>query len=357
MKVLFLTPMSLNPLHPKVELNKLILEKNNYKVYLYNLNTPKFKVLNYLSLGFFKLNSFLLSFKYLKKHSDCEIVYVTDLSYLPIAIIAKIFGKKVVYETLDNNVELHYYNLYKKYKVCKRAKFIKKIFFFLEKVIAKYFVDKIIVNSKALKEYFNPLESVIIYYSSPFEKKFKIDFNKKEIVGLYLGLFSKDKGANEIIEFIQKYNIKLFLFGDIVEKDILEKIKELEKRKVVFFKYRMSSRELEKNLTKIFDKYRIVGFSLIKPVHYSYATQEANKDIDYIAIGIPIVGNYRLPTKEKIERGCGVFYDKKDEIKKLLTSHSFYKQISLNALRYYEQFYSQKVYKNELLRIFKDLNC
>jgi len=357
-KILFFTPMSLDPIHPRVELNKRILENNGYDVHIFNLDSKGhrlFRLFDYLSLGFLSFGSTVLSFFYVSRFSDAEVVYLTDLKYLPIAIVAKIFKKKVVYETLDNNVELYFYNLSRKYKIFRRLKFLKRVFFFLEKVIAKYFVDKIIVNSKALKDYFKPLESEIIFYSSPFEGKFNVNFNNKELVGLYLGVFSRDKGAEEIMDLIYHYNIKLFLFGDIPEKHIMLKLKFLKNKGLVFYKRRMSPSDLEKELLSVFRKYRPVGFSLIKSVHYSYATQEANKDIDYLAMGIPIIGNYRLPTKEKINSGCGVFYNDEEKILKLFHDREFYRKLSLNAVNFYKRMYARDIYQSKLLGVFEYL--
>ncbi|WP_281950365.1 hypothetical protein [Nitrosophilus kaiyonis] len=355
--ILLLTPNSLNPFHPRIKITKEILEKNGYKIFFHNLNSKtELNKINYFSLGFFNIVAFFKSISYILKYKkEVKVIYITDLQYLPISILAKIFNKKVIYETLDNNVELHFYNLSKKHQIIKNLKFLKSIFSFLEKLLVKNFCDEIIVNSKALNEYILPLKSNIIYYSSPFENKFIINYEQKEVIFLYLGLFSKDKGAEEILDFIKKYKIKGYIFGNIKEKELNEKIEDLKKENLIVYFPRLSPDELEKKLKDIFDKYRIIGVSLIKPVHFSYATQEANKDIDYMAMGIPIIGNYRIPTKEKIEKGCGVFFDKKEDIQKLIENKSFYKSLSLNAVDLYNKRYSQKIYKYKLIKIVKGL--
>lgn len=355
--ILLLTPNSLKPFHPRMKINKEILEKYGYKVFIYNLNDKtKWNRINYFSLGFFNLFAFFRSIKYIMRYKDnVKIIYITDLQYLPISILAKIFRKKVIYETLDNNVELHFYALSNRFRIFKKFKFLKKFFFFLEKFLAKNFCDEIIVNSKALNKYFLPIKSNVIYYTSLFENKFSINYEQKEVIFLYLGLFSKDKGADEILEFIKKYKIKGYIFGNIKEKELNEKIENLKKENLIVYFPRLSTDILEKKLEKIFDNYRVIGFSLIKPVHFSYATQEANKDIDYMAMGVPIIGNYRLPTKEKIEAGCGVFFDKEKDIKRIITDKNFYKNLSLNALNLYNKNYSQKIYKDKLLKVIKGL--
>jgi len=347
--------MSLNPIHPRIEMI-LNFVKNKNDIEVENLNSnSKINRLNYLSLGFFNIIAFFNSLKYIKNFSG-DIVYLTDLQYLPIAIIGKIYKKKVIYETLDNNIELHFYILTKKYIFIKQLTFIKDIIKWIEKKISEKFVDKIIVNSKALKKYFLPLKSDIIFYASPFEHKFKINYNLDSIAFLYLGIFNEAKGAKEILEFTKMYKIKTFIYGNIqLDQNLHNQFTVLKDNGLIFHKNRLSSNELEKELKKIFGLYKLIGFSLIKNIHYSYATQEANKDIDYLAMGIPIVGNYRIPTKEKIEGGCGVFFDIINDIERLLQDKIFYKKRSYICLEYYNKYYTQDIFELSLLDIIDNV--
>jgi glycosyltransferase involved in cell wall biosynthesis len=351
--ILILTPYSFNPLHPRVEYIEKYLLKNGYKVEKYNLNCTNRVIvkLNWFSLTFFQIPAFFKSIKYLWKYrNNIDIVYIQDLQYIHISILAKLFRKKVIYDTLDNNVELNFYHLSNRFKFFKQLSFIKNIISFIEKTISKYFCDEIIVNSKALVEYFRPIDVNLIYYTSPFENKFKISF-EKPIAFLYLGAFSKDKGANEILNFLDNQKSKAFIFGDTTD-DILDKI---NRNSDIFYEKRISSTKLAKLLNDIFANYRIIGFSLIKDVHYSYATQEANKDIDYLAMGIPIIANHRKPTKEKIEAGCGVFIDDDIGIKKLLNDEHFYQKISDNCIQYYSKNYAQEIFEKKLLEVVKNV--
>jgi glycosyltransferase involved in cell wall biosynthesis len=357
--ILILTPYSFNPLHPRVEYIENYLTKNGHRVKKYNLKCENRVInkLNWLSLTFFQVPSFFKSIYYLWKHRrEAKIVYLQDLQYLHISILAKAFGYKVVYDTLDNNVELNFYHLSNRFKFFKKLSFIKRAISFLEKQISNYMCDEIIVNSKALVEYFEPNRVNLIYYTSPFENRFDMNIDR-EIAFLYLGGFWKMKGADIILDFIEKYNKKLYIYGslNIYEKDILSKVDNLKKKGLLFFTNRLSSIELDKKLEKIFKEYKLVGFSLTQEVNKSNATQEINKDIDYLAMGIPLIGNYRVPTKEKIDLGCGVFIDDSENIERLLSDKEFYKTVSSNSLEYYGQNYSQNIFEKELLRVIKNV--
>jgi len=351
--ILILTPYSFNPLHPRLEYIEKYLIKNGYNVKKYNLKCENriINKFNWLSLTFFQVPSFFKSIKYLWNYKkETKIVYIQDLQYLPIALIAKVFRKKVIYDTLDNNVELNFYHLSNRFVVLKKLTFIKIIVSFLEKILAKYFCDEVLVNSKALVEYFEPIETNLLYYTSPFENNF-FNKNQKEIAFLYLGSFSIDKGALEILNFIKKYNYKLYIFGDTTE-DILSEIVDSSN---IVYNSRVSSEELVKALENLYKQYSLIGFSIIHDVHYSYATQEANKDIDYLAMGIPIIANYRKPTKEKIDAGCGVFIDDEVNIKNLLDNKEFYQKVSDNCTEYYNQNYAQNIFEKKLLDVVENV--
>ena len=351
--ILILTPYAFNPLHPRLEYIEKYLIKNGYDVKKYNLNCTNriFAKFNWLSLNFFQIPSFFKAIKYIWRHKkEVDIIYIQDLQYLPMAIIAKLFRKKVIYDTLDNNVELTIYNLSTRFTIFRKLSIIKIIISWIEKKTTKYFCDEIIVNSKALVEYFNLNKSNLVYYTSPFENKFKYN-NSNEIAFLYLGTFSVDKGAIEILDFVRKYNLKFYIFGD-TNKEILKKINNSSN---IFYKSRISSKELFKELNILFNQYSFIGFSMIHNVHYSYATQEANKDIDYLAMGVPIIANHRKPTKEKIEAGCGVFIDDDFNVKKLLNSESFYHIISDICIEYYNQNYAQNIFEKKLLEVIENV--
>ena len=356
--ILILTPYSFNPLHPRLEYVEKVFLENGYSVKKYNLksNSRVLNKLNWLSLTFFQVPSFFKSFKYIWKYrQEAELIYIQDLQYLPISMVAKLFGKKVIYDTLDNNVELNFYHLSNRFKIFKKLSFIKNITTFLEKKLSRYFCDKTIVNSKALVDYFKPNSVELIYYTSPFEKKFQLNINN-DIAFLYLGSFEKMKGADIILDFIEKYNRRIFIFGTLNsnEKNLKDKINSLSKIGLVTFVERLSSNLLEVKLKELFLNHRLIGFSLTQNVNKSNETQEINKDIDYLAMGIPLIANHRKPTKEKIDLGCGVLIENESNIEKILEDKMFYQDISNNCTRYYNEFYAQNIFEKKLLKVIEN---
>jgi hypothetical protein len=357
--ILLLTPYSFKPLHPRLEYIEKCLLKKNYEVKKFNLNCNNriINKSNWLSLTFFQVPAFFKSIKYIWLYrKETNLIYIQDLQYLHISIIAKIFRKKVIYETLDHNAELRFYHLSNRYQFFRRFSLIKQIIIFLEKMISNRFCDEIIVNSKALVEYLDPLKSNLIYYTSPFENKF-ISLYRGEIAFLYLGGFLRMKGADKILQIIEQYNIKLFIFGtiDTRELNIISKMDELQLKGLVIFSERLPSWELEKELEKLFYQYRLIGFSLTQEVNKSNATQEINKDIDYLAMGIPIIANHRKPTEEKILEGCGVFAEDKENFEKLINYKDIYQEKSNCCVQYYNKYYSQIIFEEKISELIKNL--
>ncbi|AXH13453.1 hypothetical protein [Halarcobacter bivalviorum] len=350
MKIGIFSPYSINPIHPRLELlYNTLSEVEEYDVDIISRDIKnirlKTKINNFFTLGFYDL----FSFSKIPKIFKYDIIYVQDMLYLWIVFFAKLCGKKVIYETLDNNVHLNYYHLAQRVTFFKRLPILLNIFSFLERMIVFNFTDKIIVNSDALNEYFKN-KTEVIYYASPLEKMKQRNDSNKDIAFLYLGWFTPMKGSKEILDLVEKYPLyNFYIYGTISDRELRERVFS---NKNIIHKMRMNSTELNLEIKKLLDKYYLLGFSLTKSINLSNAMQEINKDMDYMALGIPIIGNRRIPTKEKIEKGCGIYLENLEEI---LNYQNIRKKISEDSIKYYYKKYSISIYQNKILNIVKDI--
>lgn len=344
MKVAFFTPRKINPLHPRLVAFNRYFKLNGMQVDFINASDYKpnlISKLNWLSLWFFDFHAVQLCRPSIQ---NFDIVFVTDMKYLPLVKYARKLNKIVIYDTIDHNVYLRFYQLENKIKVLKPFKniiipFFKKV----EKHYAFEYCHSILVNSLALRAYFNNRANVL-FYNSPFEEIHHNNHADRPTALLYLGVFSPEKGAHEIIKIQQRLDIPLFIYGDISSPHLQ---KEIAKKSNIHHTEKISVDTLKTELTKLLSQYYLAGFSLIKPAHYSYEVQEANKDIDYLALGIPLIGNERLTTKEKIEAGCGIFYDDmrlNEKINNPVTKLS----MALTCRTYYNQNYHSKLFNQAL---------
>jgi hypothetical protein len=347
MKIGIFTQRALAPMHPRLA---AFIEYFKDKNITYDLIPAQkhilFSRLNWLSFFFFDNYSV---FKNRRKTEDNDLVLINDLKYLPIARYGKKQNKSVIYDTIDNNVFLRAYGLQKKIPFLRL--FMKKIISHYSGKEIRYALDccdRIIVNSKALQEYFGR-KADLLYYYSPFENIGTANNSKKQLALLYLGEFSDEKGADEVLNLREKLGIELFIYGKVNSITIRTAILNCPHIK---FSDRIDYSLLIIQIRELFKKYFLLGVSFIKPVHQSYATQEANKDIDYLALGIPLIGNHRKPTEEKILAGCGIFPENEKDMKRLLLEENFRNLLSENCKDYYSRNYSKEIFRKGLDKIF-----
>ncbi len=350
MRVAFFTPRSIRPLHPRLVSFESYFKKKGIAVEFINASdyAPNLMSrINWVCLWFFDLYAINRCKQFVK---NFDIVFINDMKYLPLAKYAKKLNKIVLYDTIDHNVYLRFYQLEQKIKIVRAFKgIIVSIFKKLERHFAFRYCDQILVNSTSLQTYFDN-KAHVLFYSSPFEKMQEVNTPSKPVALLYLGIFSPEKGAREILVLQKKLNLPLFIFGDTSEPTLLAELKGVDQ---VYYTRKVSVAELEQHLQKLLSDSYLVGFSLIKPAHYSYEVQEANKDIDYLALGIPLIGNYRIPTKEKLDAGCGLFVDDKllsEKLRDLKTRE----RLTQTCKTYYQQHYAKHLFDDTMERIMKD---
>ena len=109
------TTNSVNKLHPRIELQLRLLKENNYSVEIIRSKSKRegflFEILNLFFLKYFKCRA-INNFK--KRLIDFDIIHIYDLQLLPLSKAAYRLNKKVIYETLDDNVYLNYHAISKK---------------------------------------------------------------------------------------------------------------------------------------------------------------------------------------------------------------------------------------------------
>jgi hypothetical protein len=291
--------------------------------------------INKLFLGFFDITS---CFELIKDVRKYDIVWIEDIKLLPLCIFAKLLGKKVIFEEQDYNPSLLFYFLTKKYNFLKYFNFIVFVISALEQIIARIFADKVVVNSEFLKSHF--CKSELIFYASALEGISNNTDNEK-IGFLYIGCFCKLKGANEILGFMANRKEPLFILGEIPEPDIHKEVKS--NNNIYFTERRLQGYFLKKLLKVILQDYFLYGFSLTKGVCKNYRTTELSKEADYLALGIPIIGNDRGTTADKIEAGCGMY------LKDFTMLSRELKELVSNTCKYfYNRKYSSEIFEQKI---------
>ncbi len=352
LKVGIFTTNSVDKIHPRIEMQLRILNDEGYDVELIRSQKNKegflFELLNLISLKYFKKRS-IANFK--KRIIEFDIVHVYDLQLLPLVKFAKGLNKKVIYETLDDNVHLHFYALSKKIPGLKTfEKSIIKHFSNFEKKYASKYCDSVIVNSPNLLVNFE--KANLIYYSSNLEGIKTEDYSSsKETRFIYIGKLSEGKGAREYKRLIDDFSVPMIFIGNTSDNVAEELSNDIN----VDYRGSFDSIGLKQELNSLIKKYNLIGLSIIIPENKSYALQEANKDIDYLCVQIPFIGNTRKPTYEKIKEGVGVLFSDEKGVNKLIYNKEYsYDKCRSEAKELYRP-YSSHNFKSIYLKLVKSL--
>lgn len=348
MNAVIFTPNSTDPIHPRLKFvyDQLSCCCENVSIINHSKVNSKWDyAINSIFFWFFDLNAIIRSIRHIKQY---DFLFIQDLRLVPLLLFIPPKKKFMVYETLDNSVHWHYYHLSRKYSLFKYLRFIPSVFSKIEKKIA-FRANSIIVNSDALYEYFEQ-KAAIVYYSSNLEDTGLINNSANKPALLYLGGFTTDKGALETILLKKHLGIPLIVIGNISEKEVSDL---LDNNENIVYEKSLSQDDLCLRMKELLKEYYLIGVSLIKPVHYSYATQEANKDIDYLSLGIPIIGNERAPTFKKISAGCGFLYNDNENILKLINDLKERDLITATCISYYKANFSKKITEQKFMDAVK----
>lgn len=276
-------------------------------------------------------------------------MHVYDLQLLPLAKYASKKGKRTVYETLDDNVFLHFHGVS---SVLKPLKIFKGL---VTKRMKKYemessaFCNEIIVNSPNLLQNFTSGSAEYISYASPLEPSLNIQFNPDlPAAFLYLGKLTSGKGALDYKILIEQFGLPLFFFGKAYDKTSVD----LQKNSLVHPMGNFDALKLKESLTNLSKQYNLIGLSVIHPENESYLHQEANKDIDYIALGIPFIGNDRPPTFEKINKGVGVLISDNNAISSLINNVDDQYNKCVSSCARIASDYSSEKFKISLMEVY-----
>ena len=340
-KVLFVTNFSVEKKKARLLFEQKILSDRGYQVdtlYFEGKYRVFALVLTYLSLKFFNFHQ-VFEVRKRAKYYDHIVIYGLQ----PLPAILFISGKKnVIYQSLDDNVSYTIYELSKRFKPF--GWFSKPLDWFMRRVelALSSKARHILVNSLALKDYLEG--SKLNYYTSPLEN-LSLTWNKLNPYALlYLGQLREEKGTKYIKEICERYSIPCHFFGMPVD----DAARRLMEEQYIVFQGNKTAAELVSSISNLTRNVNLIGISMIESIHKSYETQEANKDIDYMAMGMPFVGNDRLTTKAKIEAGCGVKFDEFEQ----LLAFDFYSNCANRCRVVYDKDYKSELFIATFLQCF-----
>ncbi len=349
-RLVLLTPYALEPPHPRIPaLRAALAPLFDVRVERVVPDPPSATALERHARGFFTPGARAAG---ARAAAAADVVLVQDLLLLPAVAAARARGRAVIYETLDNNVHWRFHRLAAGSRAWARALPLRRALEAYERSRARR-ADLVLVNSDALRDYFRG-RAEVLYYASPLEEALPppdAAAAARPPALLYLGLVSIDKGAADMAALRARLGLPLHVFGraeDAAARAALD-------GPGVHWQDALDAGRLGARLRELAGVHALLGVSLVRPVHRSYATQEANKDIDYLALGVPIVGNRRGPTARKIEAGAGVFADDADALGRLVRDAGERAARAAAARRLYDEVFAARHFAAKLRRLVAPL--
>lgn len=278
------------------DMNKCnFIHLSNVKLTLYKKWFNNRSIINMISIYTFMLKELF--------RSDSNIVHIHDTYLLPLLLVAKIMGKKTVYD---------------KHEIIEKSKGIYSILFTLFEKIFGRFIDAIVYVTQQQEPF---IDRANYKYSVHIPNYQSIkDYNIKEFTPtygeyttlVYIGSLSeKDRRTLLMLDVFEKCmkgskNIKCVLGGKIAQIEIEERKEFLEKNYPTQFKY-LGYISYEKVIEET--KKADVGLLFFKddPItHYS----SCNKLYEYLMCGLVFVGVGKFILEEEIKRlGAGRIFD------------------------------------------------
>lgn len=140
------------------------------------------------------ISTWIAFFKALKTNS--KIFHFHDPELLPFAILFKLFGKKVIF---DSHEDVGFQILHKPYLKNKQLKLLISNLFLFFQWFVSFFLDKIIVVTDLMLPRFNINKTVVIS-NYPLLIESDLDVKKSDIISfIYLGGLSEVRNTKEIV--------------------------------------------------------------------------------------------------------------------------------------------------------------
>lgn len=315
------------------------------------LPKPKNRIMRMTKLFYMALK------KGIKEKAD--IYHFHDPELIPLGIILKLFGKKVVYDIHESTPNTF---LYKKYL----PKPVRIVFFYginsLEKISAWLF-DALITTTAITAGRF-PKHKTYVVENMPLKSEFYdneyLPYKERPMSILYAGGITMQRGILQMLAAVSKLptslNARFNLAGRFESASLQQTADSSEGWRFVDY-HGLLPRE---KLGKIFLNSRI-GLVLFLPNKY-HAISSPNKLFEYMAVGIPVLASDFPMWRDIIEKAqCGLLVDPLDPqaiaqaIQYLLENPEKAELMGINGKKAVEQYYSWETEKNVLYNVYEKL--
>lgn len=301
----------------------------------------------------FKLIFKVLCLSYKQKS---KIYHFHDPELIPIGIILKILGKKVIYD-VHEDVPKQIMN-----KEWIGNRFIRRCVAFMVNIIERFgalFFDAIVVVTPDIANKFTPSKMELIR-NLPILKIIDtakcIDQAKEKPIVIYTGGLSKIRGIKEVVQAMEyvRDRAELWLLGDWENEEFRKECEELKG-----WKYTKYLGRVPLNIVYQYMKKSDIGIAMLYPVN-NYLTSLPIKAFEYMACALLIVMSNFSYWKEMFE-GCALFADPHDpgsiaeSILYLLNNPDKARELGMKGRELIETKYSWEAESKKLINLYEKL--
>ncbi len=238
---------------------------------------------------------------------DADIYHFHDPELIPIGLLLKCHGKKVIYDVHEDYSEAI---LYKEWLPSQIRKIVASLSDRFEKAMASCFSGVITVTYRIERRFGSNNRNVVVVQNFPilnemFDEEFMVPWNDKENAAVFVGSISVIRGIREMVKALQlipdELNIQLLLAGYFSPESLKEEIQRMNGwDRCEYIGYAQL-----RDVTKLLGRAKI-GLVLTHPVSNLLNGQPV-KLYEYMSAGIPVIAsNFQLWRKIIEESGCGI---------------------------------------------------
>lgn len=288
---------------------------------------------------------------------DADIYHLHDTELLPYVTKFRKAGKKVVFDSHENYVELIQTKTYLPF-----PKLIANIFrLYSDKVYSK--LDGFIYGGGAYPERYNKIcKRITSIDNYPWKweiyDKYDPDIIQEKRSACFFGTLGRDRGIEEIIKACYKANCKLYLAGHIFSGDYQAVLEQMKEYSCVEFLGVISHEQIIELMKRI-----EIGLCVLHNVgQYNTMTNLSTKVYEYMSMGMPVILNNTSYNQETVERlQFGICVDPMDideianSIESLLDNDSLRKEMGLKGRKAVLESFCWDKEQNKLLDMYRDI--
>jgi glycosyltransferase involved in cell wall biosynthesis len=241
-----------------------------------------------------------------------EIFHIHDPELIPIGIILKMLGKKVIYD-VHEDYPVSFLDVDREWIHPRFKKLISKGVDYIEKIGA-YFFDGIVTATPTISSRFPP-EKTVVVQNYPLLNEFGSEeiepYQTRYPYIVYVGSISKQRGIREMVDAIglipQFYKARLLLAGSFYPAMLQDEMKRMLEWEHVDFLGWQSRDQISMVLGKA-----MIGLVTLHPTK-NYLLSYPIKLFEYMSVGIPIIASDFPLWREIVETsGCGLLVNPLD---------------------------------------------